>query len=127
MHGETRVQVLEDDLNDLKWTREEDGEVETLDPQVLLGSEVLEILYSTLLDLLLEYTFFVLGFPRFLLLGGVFLTTFARNGFLGGTTVVEVILVKGHLFPSIVKVRPVGFDLLALVKLFTPVEVNKSW
>ncbi|GJU95320.1 hypothetical protein Tco_1320076 [Tanacetum coccineum] len=30
--GVTRVQVPEDDLNDLKWIREEDGEVETLDP-----------------------------------------------------------------------------------------------
>ncbi|GJY52262.1 hypothetical protein Tco_0443109 [Tanacetum coccineum] len=30
--GATRVQVLEDDLNDLKWTRKEDGAVETLDP-----------------------------------------------------------------------------------------------
>nr|GEU76181.1 hypothetical protein [Tanacetum cinerariifolium] len=59
----------------------------------------------------------------------------------GGTTVVEVILVKGHLVPSIVKVRPVGiylcativealpvgFDPLALVELFTHVEVNKRF
>ncbi|GJT24465.1 hypothetical protein Tco_0894402 [Tanacetum coccineum] len=45
--GATRVQVPEDDLNDLKWTREEDGGVETLDLQFLLGSEWLEILDST--------------------------------------------------------------------------------
>ncbi|GKG15718.1 hypothetical protein Tco_0358041, partial [Tanacetum coccineum] len=30
--GATRVQIPEDDLNDLKWTREEDGAVETLNP-----------------------------------------------------------------------------------------------
>ncbi|GKC96319.1 retrotransposon protein, putative, ty1-copia subclass, partial [Tanacetum coccineum] len=66
--------------------------------------ELLEILYSTILDLLLELTLVdALGFPRLCLLGGIFLTTFAGTGFLGGTTVVEVILVKGHLVPSIVK------------------------
>nr|GEV46920.1 hypothetical protein [Tanacetum cinerariifolium] len=47
-------------------------------------------------------------------------------GFLGGTTVVEVILVKGNLVPSMVKVHPIGFDPLALVKIFTPIEVNKG-
>ncbi|GKE62742.1 hypothetical protein Tco_1513109, partial [Tanacetum coccineum] len=30
--GATRVEIQEDNLYDLKWTREEDGEVETLDP-----------------------------------------------------------------------------------------------
>nr|GEX87819.1 hypothetical protein [Tanacetum cinerariifolium] len=126
MLGATRVHVPEDDLNDLKWIPKEDGEVETLYSQFLLGSELLEILDSTLLDLLLELTCFALGFPRFLLLDGVFLTTFARNGCLGGTTLVEVIIVKGYVFSSIVKVRPVGFDLLALVGHFTLVEVNKG-
>ncbi|GKB82797.1 hypothetical protein Tco_0949692, partial [Tanacetum coccineum] len=53
------------------------------------------------------------------------LTLRQKPGFLGGTIVVEVSLVKGHLFPSIAKVRPVGFDPLELVELFTPVEVNK--
>ncbi|GKB60525.1 hypothetical protein Tco_0916711, partial [Tanacetum coccineum] len=47
-------------------------------------------------------------FPRFLLICGVFLTTFAGISFLGGTTVVEVILFKWHVYPSIVKVHPVG-------------------
>nr|GEU93543.1 hypothetical protein [Tanacetum cinerariifolium] len=32
-------------------------------------------------------------------------------GFLGGTTLAEVILVKGHELPTIVKVLPVGFHL----------------
>ncbi|GKF79961.1 hypothetical protein Tco_0235529, partial [Tanacetum coccineum] len=45
-------------------------------------------------------------------------------GFLRGTSVVVVILVKGHAFPTIVKVRPVGCDPLALVDGFTPVEDN---
>ncbi|GJT83735.1 hypothetical protein Tco_1058077 [Tanacetum coccineum] len=71
-----RVQAPEDDLNNLKWTLEEKGEVETVDPQFLLG--------------------------------GVFLTSFTRSSCLGGTTVVDVILVKGNMFPSIVKVHLVG-------------------
>nr|GEY55188.1 hypothetical protein [Tanacetum cinerariifolium] len=45
-------------------------------------------------------------------------------GFLKGTLVVVVILVKGHAFPTIVKVLPVGCDPLALVGKFTPVEDN---
>ncbi|GKC46860.1 hypothetical protein Tco_1064582, partial [Tanacetum coccineum] len=45
-------------------------------------------------------------------------------GFLGGTSVVVLILVKGHAFPTIVKVRPVGCDPLALVDGFTHVEDN---
>ncbi|GJU59020.1 protein kinase-like domain, concanavalin A-like lectin/glucanase domain protein [Tanacetum coccineum] len=68
----------------------------------------LEILDSTLLDLLLEPTFYALGFTRLLLLGGVFLTSFTRTSCLGGTTVVDVSLVKGNMFPSIVKVHLVG-------------------
>ncbi|GKE40602.1 hypothetical protein Tco_1464007, partial [Tanacetum coccineum] len=36
-------------------------------------------------------------------------------GFLRGTLAVVVILVKGHAFPTIVKIRPVGCDPLALV------------
>ncbi|GJT37469.1 hypothetical protein Tco_0937334 [Tanacetum coccineum] len=85
MLGATRVQMSEDDLYNMHWTREEDGELETLDPQFLLGFELLEILDSTILDLLLDLTFFVAL----------------------GTTAVEVILVKGHLVPSTVKVLPV--------------------
>nr|GEY97647.1 retrovirus-related Pol polyprotein from transposon TNT 1-94 [Tanacetum cinerariifolium] len=47
--------------------------------------------------------------------------------FLEGTLVEVVIIVNGHLFPTIVKVRPVvpeGCDLLALVDGFTPVKDN---
>ncbi|GKF52485.1 hypothetical protein Tco_0159395, partial [Tanacetum coccineum] len=61
-------------------------------------------------------------------------------GFLEGTSLVVVILVKGHTFPTIVKVRPVGLqiypiilsilalpegcDPLALVESLTLVECN---
>nr|GEU84392.1 hypothetical protein [Tanacetum cinerariifolium] len=45
-------------------------------------------------------------------------------GFLEGTSVDVVILVKGHVFLTIVKVRPVGCYPLALVDGFTPVEDN---
>nr|GFA53701.1 hypothetical protein [Tanacetum cinerariifolium] len=45
-------------------------------------------------------------------------------GFLRGTLAVVVILVKGHAFPAIVNVLPVGCDPLALVDKFTPVEDN---
>ncbi|GKC60694.1 hypothetical protein Tco_1088292 [Tanacetum coccineum] len=75
MFGATRIQVPKDDLYDLYWKQEEDGEVETLDPQFLLGSELLKDLDSAIL---------------------------------GGTILVEVILVEGHLVSSIVKVIPVG-------------------
>ncbi|GJS87550.1 retrotransposon ORF1 [Tanacetum coccineum] len=44
--------------------------------------------------------------------------------FLRGTSAVVVILVKGHTFPTIVKVRPVGCDPLALVDGLTPIEDN---
>ncbi|GKF48859.1 hypothetical protein Tco_0142110, partial [Tanacetum coccineum] len=96
--------IPEDDLNNLKWTREEDGAVETLDPQFLMGFEFLGILDSTFLDLLLEPTLVIsLSFLDVLLLGGVLLTIIDDSGFLEGTTVVEMILVKLHVFPSIVK------------------------
>ncbi|GKE13359.1 hypothetical protein Tco_1416910 [Tanacetum coccineum] len=114
--GATSIQVLEDDLNDLKWTQEEDGVVETLDPQFLLGSELLEIIDATSFDLLLEPILIIsLSFSEVLLLGAVFLTTIVEIGLLGGTTIVEVILVKGHIFPSIVKVLAVGFQLYPIL------------
>ncbi|GKC82395.1 hypothetical protein Tco_1138112, partial [Tanacetum coccineum] len=76
-------------------------------PDHVLGATrvlLLEILDSTLLDLLLEPILVIsLSFPKVLLMGGVFLTAVVESGFLGGTSVVEVILVKGHVFPSIVQ------------------------
>ncbi|GKF23071.1 hypothetical protein Tco_0075393, partial [Tanacetum coccineum] len=45
-------------------------------------------------------------------------------GFLRVTSVVVVFLLKGHAFSTIVKVRPVGCDPLALVEGFIHVEDN---
>ncbi|GJT15545.1 hypothetical protein Tco_1188757 [Tanacetum coccineum] len=42
MLGAAQIQVPEYDLYDLKLTREEDGAVETLDPQFCMGSKLLE-------------------------------------------------------------------------------------
>nr|GEW72064.1 hypothetical protein [Tanacetum cinerariifolium] len=44
--------------------------------------------------------------------------------FLGGTTLAEVIPVKGDELPTIVKVLPVGFDSQLLVEHFNPVGDN---
>ncbi|GKC39441.1 hypothetical protein Tco_1051825 [Tanacetum coccineum] len=40
-----------------------------------------------------------------------YVSTDSEVVFLGGTTLAEVILVKGHELPTIVKVLPVGFHL----------------
>ncbi|GJT29541.1 hypothetical protein Tco_0909816 [Tanacetum coccineum] len=105
MLGVARVQILEDNLDDLHSLREEDGTSEIMDPQDLLAG----------LDVSLSRT----------------------TGFLRGASLVVVILVKGHTFPTIEKVRlvgsyrilsffvlPEGCDPLALVDGFTPVEDN---
>ncbi|GKC04105.1 hypothetical protein Tco_0995715 [Tanacetum coccineum] len=97
MLGAAGVQIPENNLEDLHSSREEDGTLETMDPQDLLGS---------------------------FLLAGIGVSVSRAVGFLRGTSVVMVILVKGHTFPTIVKVRPVGYDLLALVDGFIPVEDN---
>ncbi|GKF06778.1 hypothetical protein Tco_0037446, partial [Tanacetum coccineum] len=102
--GAARVQILENNLDDLHSSREEDGTSETMNPQDLPGS-----LLFAYIDL------------RILGLG---VSVYGAVGFLGGTSADVVILVKGHTFPTIVKVRPVGCDLLALVDGFTLVEDN---
>ncbi|GKB58818.1 hypothetical protein Tco_0915004, partial [Tanacetum coccineum] len=89
MLGAAELQIPENNLDDLHSSREEDGTLETMDPQDLLG-----VLLSRVV------------------------------GFLRGTLAVVVILVKGHACPTIVKVRPIGCDPLALVDSFTPVEDN---
>nr|GEW26464.1 hypothetical protein [Tanacetum cinerariifolium] len=89
--GKTRVQIPENNLDNLHSSREKDRTLDTVDPQNLLGL-------------------------------GVFV--YRAISFLEGTTVVVVILVKGHSFPTMVKVRPIGCDPLALVDGFTFVEDN---
>ncbi|GJT78383.1 hypothetical protein Tco_1045108 [Tanacetum coccineum] len=112
MLGAAQVQVPKYDLYDLKLTREEDGAVETLDPQFCMRFEWLKILEPTVLDLLLDPTFVMsLSFPDLLLLGCVCFTSFVDMDFLGGTTLVEMILVKGHVFPSIVKICLIDLGL----------------
>nr|GEX88986.1 integrase, catalytic region, zinc finger, CCHC-type, peptidase aspartic, catalytic [Tanacetum cinerariifolium] len=80
----------------------------TYDMEPLLAHELcfklLEILDVTFFDLLLKPMMVMyLSFLKVLLLGAVFLTTIVKISFLGGTAVVEVILVKEDVFPSIVK------------------------
>ncbi|GJS72861.1 hypothetical protein Tco_0705702 [Tanacetum coccineum] len=74
--GASGVQIPKNNLDNLKLTREVDGEFETLDPQFLLGSEMLDGLDPKIL----------------------------RVVALRGSSLVEVILVKGHAFPTSVKV-----------------------
>nr|GEZ01974.1 hypothetical protein [Tanacetum cinerariifolium] len=111
MLGASGVQIPENNLDNLHSTVE-DGTLEIVDTQELLGLDVL-------------------------LSNGI--------GFLRGTIAVVVILVKGHTFPTNVKVYPVdemalvlttlfllcklgltvlGLDPLALVGKVTPVEDN---
>ena len=84
-------------------TKEEDGTFEIEDPTVFdaLG--------------LLIYPF-ISGIGVTIIFG--LQTVFS----LGGTTIVEVNLVKGHLFPTIVKIRPVGFHLRPISLYTLPVD-----
>ncbi|GJR23593.1 hypothetical protein Tco_0972120 [Tanacetum coccineum] len=52
----SRVQIPQNNLDNLQSIREEDGTLETVDPQDCLGSLVLEVLDFTIIDLLLEPT-----------------------------------------------------------------------
>nr|GEZ93188.1 hypothetical protein [Tanacetum cinerariifolium] len=74
--GAAGVQIPENNLDNLHSSREEDEILETVDPQDLLGS---------------------------FLLAGLGVSVFTTIDFLEGTTLVVVILVKGHSFPNIVK------------------------
>ncbi|GJV87332.1 hypothetical protein Tco_1531270 [Tanacetum coccineum] len=88
MLGAVGVQIPKNNLDDLHSSKGEDGTSETMDPQDLLGSFLLE-----------DKDLIFLGL-------GVLLSRVV--GFLRGTSAVVVILVKEHAFPTIVKVRPVG-------------------
>ncbi|GJS03778.1 hypothetical protein Tco_0320286 [Tanacetum coccineum] len=91
MLGAARVQIPENNLDSLHSFREEDETSKTMDPQDLMGS-----------FLLADIDLIILGL-------GVSLSR--AVGFLRGTSAVVVILVKGHAFPTIVKVRPVGLQV----------------
>ncbi|GJU45884.1 hypothetical protein Tco_1203150 [Tanacetum coccineum] len=121
MLGASRVQIPQNNLDNLQSLREEDGTSETVDPQDCLGSLELEVLDSTILALLLDhtnldafgflvYTLYVLGLDDSLVVIVISLR---------GTSLLDVILVKGHLFPTIVKVLPIGLDLECTFTSFT--------
>ncbi|GJR17509.1 hypothetical protein Tco_0966036 [Tanacetum coccineum] len=111
MLGASEVQIPKNNLDNLKLTREEDGAMETLDPQFCMGCELLEMLDSTPLDLLLKLILVTsLSISGLFLRGVVFFATFIRSGFLGGHYIsgggqslnhcptkgpVEIILAKG--------------------------------
>ncbi|GJV89459.1 ribonuclease H-like domain-containing protein [Tanacetum coccineum] len=59
MLGASGVQIPQNNLDNLQSIREEDGTLEIVDPPDYVGSEVLEILDSIILDFLLEPTVFV--------------------------------------------------------------------
>ncbi|GKA02161.1 hypothetical protein Tco_0674826 [Tanacetum coccineum] len=137
----SRVQIPQNNLDNLQSIKEEYGTSEIVDPQDYLGSLVLEVLDSTILTLLLDPTDLdTFGFLLYTLSSGDVVITGVIVDSLRGTSLMEVILVKGHLFPTIVNILPVGFQLypisvnalpigfdpLALVVVFTPVAVNKG-
>nr|GEW29675.1 hypothetical protein [Tanacetum cinerariifolium] len=123
MLGASGVQIPKNNLDNLRSIVEE-GTLEIMDPQELLGSFLLATNDLLILDLLIgtvflasldfcEFTNVTTGLDELLSIG---------IGFLRGTIAVVVILVKGNTFPTNVKFRLVGCDLLALVSKFTPVE-----
>ncbi|GJZ54865.1 hypothetical protein Tco_0610058 [Tanacetum coccineum] len=121
------VQIPQNNLDNLQSIREEDGTSEIVDPQDCLGSLVLEVLDFIILTLLLDPTdldafcflLYTLSSKDGVITGVIVVS-------LRGTSLMEAILVKGHLFPTIVNILPVGFDPLALVVKFTPVESNRG-
>ncbi|GJR29471.1 hypothetical protein Tco_1105703 [Tanacetum coccineum] len=118
------VQILENNLDNLKLTREEDGEFEIVDPQCLLGSEMLVGLDPKIVGSLFKFTNFeTLVFLRYILISGLAVVTDFKVGSLSRSTLVDVILVKGHEFPTIVKVRPVCFHLYLISVNTLPVDL----
>ncbi|GJX97343.1 hypothetical protein Tco_0353141 [Tanacetum coccineum] len=103
--GASRVQIPEHNLDNLKMTRDEDGDFDTVDPQCLLGFEMLEGLDPKIPGSLLKSTdFATLVFLRYILISGLGVVIDFEVFSLRGSTLVEVILIKGHMFPTIVKV-----------------------
>ncbi|GJR13244.1 hypothetical protein Tco_0795896 [Tanacetum coccineum] len=111
MLGVSEVQIPENNLDNLKSTREEDGVVETLDPQFWLGFVLLEMLDSTRLDLLFELLLVTsLSISRLFLRVGVFLATFGGSGFLGGTTFMEMTTLVKFMIVAGAENRPPMLD-----------------
>ncbi|GJX08570.1 hypothetical protein Tco_0196502 [Tanacetum coccineum] len=105
MLGAPGVQIPENNLDDLHSSREEYGTSETMDLQDLLGS-----------FLLADIDLIILGLS---------VSLSRAVGFLRGTSTVVVILVKGHSFPTIAKVRSVGWAYtLLLSKYYLGIRLN---
>ncbi|GKA15486.1 hypothetical protein Tco_0695233 [Tanacetum coccineum] len=108
--------------------REEDGTSETVDAQDCLGSLVLEDVDSTILALLLDPTdldafgflLYTLSSEDGMIAGGVIVVS------LRGTSLVEAILVKGHLFPNIVNILLVVMILDEKPKENSPITSTYS-
>ncbi|GJV30902.1 hypothetical protein Tco_1391302 [Tanacetum coccineum] len=119
----TRVQIPEDDLDNVHSLREVDGILVFVDPRDLLGSCLLADIGFITLVLLTDSVFlFFLGFLEYTKLTTGLGDSDSRTiGFLEGTSLVVVILVKGHAFPTIVKVRPVGLQIYPILVNTFPV------
>ncbi|GJU25528.1 hypothetical protein Tco_1164149 [Tanacetum coccineum] len=112
MLGASGVQIPKNNLDNMKLTREEDGDFDTVDPQYLLGFDMLEGLDPKILGSLLKSIDFAsLVFLQYILFSRLGVVTDFEVFSLRGSTLVEVNLVKGHVFPTIVKVHPVDLDL----------------
>ncbi|GKC82411.1 hypothetical protein Tco_1138128 [Tanacetum coccineum] len=123
-----RVQIPQNNLDNLQSIREEeDGATEVSDPRDVPGSILLEVIDFGALGFLLETNLGTLGLLVYTLVTTCSGATTSRGiGTLRGTLLVAVNLVKGHAFPTKVKVLLVGFDPLALVEGFTHVKDNKG-
>ncbi|GJY67204.1 hypothetical protein Tco_0469442 [Tanacetum coccineum] len=71
MLGASEVQIRENNLDNLKLTRDEDGKLEIVDPQCFLGFEMLEGLDPNILDSLLKSRFCNFGSPTLAIYFGV--------------------------------------------------------
>ncbi|GKA14661.1 hypothetical protein Tco_0694307 [Tanacetum coccineum] len=93
MLGASGVQIPQNNLDNLQSIREENGTSEIVDPQDCLGSLVLEVLDSTLVDLLLEPTYLdAFGLLLYTLSSEVGVFTGAIVVSLGGTILIEPLI-----------------------------------
>ncbi|GJX70486.1 hypothetical protein Tco_0307657 [Tanacetum coccineum] len=92
----SKFQMKQVNLEDLHWTREEDGEFETAYPQFMLASNMLEGLDPKMLGSSLKLTdFATLVLLRYTLTSGLKVIMGVWLVSFGGTMGLEVILVRG--------------------------------
>ncbi|GKE00719.1 hypothetical protein Tco_1388702 [Tanacetum coccineum] len=104
--GATGVQIPQNNLDNLQSIREEeDGATEVLDPRDVSGFIMLADIDFATLGLLLGTDLGTLGLLVYTLVTTCSGATTSREmGTLRGTLLMAVILVKGHMFPTKVKV-----------------------